>query len=217
MTIVAPSVLSMDYSKMAKQLDELDRSCAQWLHFDVMDGHFTPNLTFGPEILKGFAAQTRLFLDVHLMVEEPRNFVKKFVDAGAQQISFHTEVMDNDCAKINDFLDEIHGYGVKAGWTLRPETPIEQFEDALDKTDCVMIMSVVPGFGGQSFMYDQLDKVRWLKKKREEKGLDYKIEIDGGIKEGTGKTAREAGVDVLVAGSYIFDNDIISACQSLMD
>lgn len=213
--IISPSVLSLDYSKMEQQIKELENSKAKWLHFDVMDGHFVPNLTFGPDLLKGFDKATDLFLDVHLMVDDPAFFAPVFAKAGADMVVFHTEALDNDPEKVNKLLDDIHDLGIQAGFTVKPKTAIEDFEPCLDKADMVLIMSVEPGFGGQSFMEDQLDKVRWLDEKRKEKGLDYRIEIDGGINAETGRLAKEAGADTLVAGSYVFKNGIGQAVESL--
>lgn len=214
--VIAPSILSLDYSRMEEQVKELNESNAKWLHFDVMDGHFVPNLTFGPDILKGYRKASPLFMDVHLMVEDPAFFSDVFAKAGADLVTFHTEALDNDLKKAEELLDHIHGLGLQAGFSVKPKTPIEQFEPLLDKADLVLVMSVEPGFGGQSFMEDQLDKVRWLKVKRAEKGLNYRIEIDGGINAETGKRAKEAGCDTLVAGSYVFKNGIKQSVDSLL-
>lgn len=215
--IVAPSILSLDYSDMSAQLEILNNSKAKWLHFDVMDGHFVPNITFGPDILKGFRKASSLFLDVHLMISDPETYAPIFAKAGADNITFHVECFNNNVEKCSAFLDTLHSLGVKAGFTLKPATPIEQFEPLLDKTDMVLIMSVNPGFGGQSFMEDQLEKVRWLDAKRKEKHLSYRIEIDGGINGTTYKQAIEAGVDTLVAGSYVFKDDICAKIEGLLE
>lgn len=214
--IIAPSVLSLDYSRMQDQIKELEKSRAKWLHFDVMDGHFVPNLTFGPDILKGFNKATDLFLDAHLMVTDPEKYAPIFADAGADLVTFHTEALDNDCSRIIALIKTLQDKGIKAGFVVKPKTDITQFESVLDVTDLVLVMSVEPGFGGQSFMEDQLDKVRWLYQKREEKKLDHRIEIDGGISDKTYQKAVDAGCDTLVAGSYVFKKDICEAVESLL-
>lgn len=213
--VIAPSVLSMDYTKMLEQIKAMEASKAKWIHYDVMDGHFVPNLSFGPDILKQFKKSTDLFLDVHLMVSDPTYFSKVFIDAGADMIVFHTEALDNDLTRISTLLDEIHAQGVKAGFSVKPNTPIDPFLPLVSKVDMVLIMSVEPGYGGQSFMPETLEKVRTLKAYRQANELDYRIEIDGGINDQTAKEAKEAGVDTLVAGSYVFKRNIEEAVDSL--
>lgn len=214
--IIAPSVLSLDYSCMTEQVAQLNQSKAKWLHFDVMDGHFVPNLTFGPDILKGYKKSARQLLDVHLMVTDPETYAPIFIQAGADCITFHTEALDNDTKRIAALLEQNHKQGVLTGFVVKPGTPIQMFEDILSQVDIVLIMSVEPGFGGQSFMEDMLDKVRWLKEKREEKKLNYRIEIDGGINETTYKKAIEAGCDTLVAGSFVFKGDLCANIEMLL-
>ncbi len=213
--IIAPSILSLDYSQFDSQCDALCKSEAKWLHFDVMDGHFVPNLTFGPDILKGYRKRcAELVMDAHLMVEEPWKFAEVFAKAGADVITFHYEVFD-DAKKCIDFCKQLHELGVKAGISIKPKTPVDVLETILPHVDLVLVMSVEPGFGGQAFMADMLDKVKTLRKWIDEQQLDCLIEIDGGIKADTGKLAVDAGVDVLVAGSYVFKGDIAANVQSL--
>lgn len=213
--IIAPSVLSMDYTKMQEQLRAVEKSGAQWIHYDVMDGHFVPNLSFGPDILKQFRKSTDLFLDVHLMVTDPAFFAPIFVKAGADSIVFHTEALDNDPAKVKALLDDIHALGVKAGFSVKPATPIEPFLPLVKDADLVLIMSVNPGYGGQSFMPEVLSKVEALDEARKELNPECRIEIDGGINGETAKAAKAAGVDTLVAGSYVFKDDIPGKVASL--
>lgn len=214
--IISPSVLSMDYSKMKEQVDALNASKAEWMHFDVMDGHFVPNITFGPDILKGFRKMTDMVLDVHLMVSDPEKYAPIFVDAGADMVTFHVEALDNDLNRISNLLKVLHEKGVKAGVVIKPKTDVAFIEPILDQVDMVLVMTVEPGFGGQSFMKDMMSKVTWLKNKRDEKGYSYRIEVDGGINGSTYHTAIKAGSDTLVAGSYVFKGDIVEQVASLL-
>ncbi len=212
--IVAPSILSLDYSQMEKQVKELNESKATWLHFDVMDGHFVPNLTFGPDILKGYRKMTPLLLDVHIMVDNPVFFADVFMDAGAEVITFHIEALDTieECIQL---AQHIRSRGVKAGISIKPKTDISLIKDLLTEIDLVLVMSVEPGFGGQSFIAESLERIQTLKKWINEKNLDVLIEVDGGINQETGKLCKDAGADVLVAGSYVFKNNIKEAVESL--
>ena len=212
--IVAPSVLSLDYSHMTEQCELLNSSKAEWMHFDVMDGHFVKNLTFGPDILKGFVKLSPLFKDVHLMVTDPKMFADVFMNAGADQITFHVETI-YDKEEIKALAKHIHEQGKKAGLTLKPQTPIEVLKPFLHDFDLFLIMSVEPGFGGQKFMPEALERIRILRTWLNEEGLETHIEVDGGINEETGALCAEAGADVLVAGSYVFKNDIHKVCEKL--
>ncbi len=215
--VIAPSILSLDYANVSAQLEILKESKAEWLHFDVMDGHFVPNLTFGPDILRGFKKACPLFMDVHLMVEDPETYAPIFIKNGADLVTFHTEALNNDLTRIQKLLDEIHGLGAKGGIVVKPNTAIEPFESVLKSCDLVLIMSVKPGFGGQKFMADMLKKVEWLKEKREALNLSYRIEIDGGINQDTFRLALNAGCDTLVAGSYVFKNDIAKTIEGMLE
>ncbi len=212
--IVAPSVLSLDYSDTKKQLDKLKESKAKWLHFDVMDGHFVNNLSFGPHVLKTMKKDLDLFFDVHIMVDNPMFFQKAFIDAGADGITFHLEACkDNDeCVQI---IKEIKKRGKKVGISIKPKTPADTLKPFINDLDLVLIMSVEPGFGGQSFIESSIDKIKELKNMIIDCGSKALIEVDGGINDVTGKLCKEAGADVLVAGSYIFNGDIIEAIDSL--
>ena len=216
MTIIAPSILAMDFSKLDEQLHQVNNSKATYLHFDVMDGHFVPNITFGPDILRGIAAASDLVMDVHLMISDPLKYSEIFIKNGADHITFHVESLDLE--KGLGLVNSIHNLGKTAGITLKPNTRIEDIIPYLEVVDMVLIMSVEPGFGGQSFMVEMLDKVRFVANYRQEQKLSYLIEIDGGIDDKTALLAKEAGVDILVAGSYIFNHPkgIIPAIESLL-
>jgi len=215
MIIIAPSVLSLDYSRFEQQIQDLHDSKAQWLHFDVMDGHFVPNLTFGPDILKAFKKASHLLLDVHLMVEDPDYFSDVFIEAGAQMITFHTEALNNDDQRIRALIEKIKGKGARVGLTVKPKTPVELLFPYINDVDLFLIMSVEPGFGGQSFITESLEKIAALRQRIDQQSSLALIEVDGGINQHTGQLCKQAGANVLVAGSYIFKGDIIAAVESL--
>lgn len=213
--VIAPSILSLDYARVSEQLKELNDSHAKWMHFDVMDGHFVPNLTFGPDILKGFKKAVDMVMDVHIMVSDPVFFADVFAQAGADIITFHVEALQDMEACIA-LCKHIRSLGVQAGVSVKPKTPIEALLPHVKEMDLVLIMSVEPGFGGQSFMEETLDKVRKVREVIEREGLDTRIEIDGGINAETAKKAVEAGCDVLVAGSYVFKQEIAKGVDTLL-
>ena len=213
--IVAPSVLSLDYSRLNEQMEEVNASQAKWLHFDVMDGHFVPNLTFGPDILKGYKKITDLYLDAHLMVTDPTFFSDVFIDAGADHITFHYEVFDN-VEEIKKLAQHIHERGKTVGLSIKPKTDINVLKDFLNDFDLFLIMSVEPGFGGQAFIEESVERIKTLRTWLNEENLTTHIQVDGGINAETGKRCKEAGADVLVAGSYIFKHDIKEAVDSLV-
>lgn len=213
--IIAPSILSLDYANVSEQLKELNESNAKWMHFDVMDGHFVPNLTFGPDVLKGFKKAVDMLMDVHIMVEQPDIVSKWFIDAGADLVTFHLEAVNGVEAAIA-LCKELRSQGVLAGISVKPNTSITALLPYLQEIDLVLIMSVEPGFGGQSFMEEMLEKVRVLRKEIETHHYTTRIQIDGGINETTGKLAVDAGCDTLVAGSYVFKKDIKEAVDALL-
>lgn len=212
---IAPSVLSLDYAKLNEQIYEVNTSGAGYIHFDVMDGHFVPNLTFGPDLLKAFRKLSPLGMDVHLMVTDPVFFAEVFAAAGADIITFHLEAMESS-EQVVSLARSIRGKGLKAGLSIKPKTDLNLLKPFLNEFDLFLIMSVEPGFGGQKFMPEAADRIGRLKEWLKEAQSDAVIEVDGGINEETGRICREAGADILVAGSYIFRNDIRKAVQSLV-
>ena len=197
---IAPSILSSDFSKLGEVLEELNQSGAEMVHVDVMDGHFVPNITFGPPVIKKIRKYSDLPFDVHLMIAPVHKYIKDFADAGADIITVHPEATDN----LLQTIELIKSLGKKAGVSLNPNTSLDSIFPVLHLIDLTLIMSVNPGFGGQKFMPEVLSKVKILRKKIDEENLKVEIEIDGGIDFDTGKLAKEAGVDILVSGTTLF-------------
>ena len=200
MKLIAPSILSADFSKIGDEIRAVEAAGADWIHIDVMDGHFVPNITIGPLIVEAARRVTSLPLDVHLMIENPERYIKDFADAGASLISVQAEV----CVHLHRTVQMIKEVGLRAGVVLNPSTPLSAIEWVLQYVDIVMIMSVNPGFGGQDFIPNSLDKIKDLRGMIQKNGLSTLIEIDGGVNEKTIKNISDAGVDVFVAGSAIF-------------
>jgi ribulose-phosphate 3-epimerase len=198
--LIAPSILSADFGAMARDIMAADQAGADWLHLDVMDGHFVPNLTFGPMLVKAVRGASKKPYDVHLMISKPTQYAPQFAKAGADCISFHIECDDQP----QDVIHCIRAEGKQVGVAIKPKTPVAEIRGLLREVDFALVMSVEPGFGGQKFMNDMMPKVQELKKLRAEMGLKYLIEIDGGIDEQTAPVALSAGVDVLVAGTAVF-------------
>ena len=197
---IAPSLLSADFSRLGEEIDAVTRGGATVLHVDVMDGHFVPNLTVGLPVVKSLARITKLPIDAHLMISEPGRYAQQFVEAGAKMVSIHVEAD----AHIHRTLAAIRAAGARAGVVLNPATPIDTLDEALPFADYVLVMSVNPGFGGQEFIVTSVDKVRRLRKRIDERGLDTRIEIDGGIDLDNIGAVVAAGAEIIVAGSAIF-------------
>ena len=262
-TLIAPSILSADFADLKNEIKKVEDAGADWLHIDVMDGRFVPNISIGVPVVQSVRKVTDLPLDVHLMIVEPIKYVKPFAEAGADYITFHIEACENNAEVTNRHseppaqswraeeshdlrqsheifqhdsklsaqdddsmqtallnaeatINEIKKYGVKAGISIKPNTPVSVIEPLLEKLDLVLVMTVEPGFGGQAFMPECLEKIRELRELADKKGLDYHIEVDGGINTETAKLAAEAGADVLVAGSFVYKaSNIKEAIDSL--
>lgn len=212
---IAPSILSADFSRLAEEISDVERSGADWIHVDVMDGHFVPNITLGPVVVNSIRPHTQLPLDVHLMIEQPERYISEFCDAGADLISVHAEA----CTHLHRTVQLIKDQGKKAGVVLNPATSLQAIEYMLEEIDLVLLMTVNPGFGGQQLIPAVLPKIRSLKNKLCEKGLDHvHIEVDGGIHAFTAGMVTEAGADVLVAGNAIFsENDRALAIRQIRE
>ena len=202
-TIVAPSLLAADFSRLEGELGRVHRSSAEWLHLDIMDGHFVPNISFGPGITRSIRHLTSLYLDIHLMCSRPEILIEPFRNSGADSLTVHTELEE----RVPSLLDAIAGSGAAKGLALNPPTPMDTLLPHLDRIDLLLIMTVNPGFGGQDFMADVLPKVELAARWRKERNLAYRIEVDGGIRPDTAARCRRAGADVLVAGSALFGSE----------
>jgi ribulose-phosphate 3-epimerase len=211
MVEIAPSILSADFARLGEEIAAAERGGATLIHCDVMDGHFVPNLTIGLPVVKSLKRATRLPLDTHLMISEPGRYAEQFVDAGASMVSIHVEID----AHLNRTLVGIRNKGAKAGIAINPATPLATLEEALPFADYVLIMSVNPGFGGQKFIQPVLDKVRRLRRMIEERGLDVRIEIDGGIDRTNIGEITAAGAEIIVAGTAVFG--VGDAAQGVRD
>lgn len=201
--IISPSILAADFANLGQEIKDLDQAGADWIHFDVMDGQFVPNISFGAPILQDIKALTDLPFDVHLMVTEPYEYLEDFKNKGADFITVHVEAVEDP----HKYFRKMEELGVKKGLSLSPDTPVSDLEPYLDQLDLVLVMSVHPGFGGQKFIEGSLDKIRELKELREERNLDFLIEVDGGVGPANAHLVKEAGADALVAGSAILGSD----------
>lgn len=210
---IAPSILSADYANFESELKKLEATGAEYVHIDIMDGHFVPNISFGAGVVASMRPHSRLVFDCHLMVSNPEHHIEDFARAGADIISIHAEATPH----IHEALQKIRAAGVKASVVINPGTPVEVVKNVLNLVDQVLVMTVNPGFGGQAFLPETMDKVRELVILREVNQLDFDIEVDGGIDDETIGIAKEAGANVFVAGSYVFKGDVAHQVQTLKE
>lgn len=210
---LAPSILAADFNRLGEQIKEVGNTGTRYLHIDVMDGLFVPSISFGMPLIESIRKESSMFFDVHLMINEPIRYLSDFANAGADGITVHKEA----CKELRETLSGIKKLGLKPSVSINPETPVQEIEDVLGMVYMVLVMSVHPGFGGQKFIPSSLDKVRWLKEKREEKGLSYKIEIDGGVNKNNIAEIAGNGVDIIVAGTAVFNGNITENINTLKE
>ncbi|MBA2174185.1 ribulose-phosphate 3-epimerase [Halobacillus locisalis] len=203
MTKIAPSILASNFAKLGEEIIDVEKGGADYIHVDVMDGHYVPNISIGPMIVEAIRPVTSLPLDVHLMIENPDHYIEEFAKAGSDIITVHQEA----CTHLHRTIQLIKSHGLKAGVVINPGTPAEMIKPILEEVDLVLLMTVNPGFGGQSFISSVLPKVRQIADWRRDMGLDFEIEIDGGVNTETAKLCTDAGADVLVAGSAVFKKE----------